>query len=480
MKLLSVIYKEFLILIRDIPGLALLFVMPAILIMVITLTQEKALSEMKQSKIDILFVDNDGGQLSKKIEKGLKDSDFYIIIKEINGERITSKKAESIIAQGKYQAGIIIPKNASIIARERAKAIIDSSLSDVKKNDSVFSPDSLANVTILLDPSVNDLYRYSVSSSLKGIVHSAEIQILIDNFFAVLPEKLSSRMESKMEEELTKHIKTIEENTTKQLKSKFGEYGINNLDIKIPHQEINISEDLSKDIFFPTFPKNNNIVKISESFAKIDEAIVKPSPIQNNVPAFALFAMFFIVIPLSGSIITEKNEGTYNRIRILPISYFTLLSGKVIVYIIVCLFQFLFMVMCGTYIFPGLFGIEALETGNNIFAIFVSVIASGLAAIGFGLLIGTICNTHGQAALFGALMNIILCVLGGVFMPVYLMPDLLDKISVFTPIRWGIDCFTNLFVREVDIVTVLPDIIKLILFFIVAQIISLFTFVRRY
>ena len=87
-------------------------------------------------------------------------------------------------------------------------------MSDVKKNNPVSSHDSLANVKILLDPSVNDLFRYSVSNSLKGIVKSAETQILLDNYFTVMPEKLSSRMKSKMEEELAKHIKIIEENTT--------------------------------------------------------------------------------------------------------------------------------------------------------------------------------------------------------------------------------------------------------------------------
>jgi ABC-2 type transport system permease protein len=73
-KFLSGIKKEFLILVRDPAGLAILFIMPMFLIVVVTLTQENALKSIRGSQIKILFVDEDNSRLSKTIRQGLDTS----------------------------------------------------------------------------------------------------------------------------------------------------------------------------------------------------------------------------------------------------------------------------------------------------------------------------------------------------------------------------------------------------------------------
>ena len=45
---------------------------------------------------------------------------------------------------------------------------------------------------------------------------------------------------------------------------------------------------------------------IKEVYPSKRNAIIKPTLSQNSIPGFILFAMFLIVIPLSGSMITEK------------------------------------------------------------------------------------------------------------------------------------------------------------------------------
>ena len=49
----------------------------------------------------------------------------------------------------------------------------------------------------------------------------------------------------------------------------------------------------------------------------------KPNTVQQNVPAWALFAMFFIITPLSGVMVKERNLGVMNRLRISPVSFIT-------------------------------------------------------------------------------------------------------------------------------------------------------------
>ncbi len=430
-KLLSTIRKELLLLVRDIPGLTILFVMPVFLIIIITITQENAFRRINESKITILFVDNDKSILSQTIEKGLKNSEYFEIRKKSQGNKINELQAKNAIAKGDFQIGIIIPKDATKKAIKRAKILIEDSLSN---NETISN-----YVIIYFDPTIRDSYRNSVANSLKRLVQNAEIKIMMDSFKKILPDRLNN-----------------------QLKQSMGQYAPENL-------KFNIS--------FPW--KSESLIMVKEIFAKSKTAIIKPTVVQKNVPAFALFAMFFIVIPLSGSLISEKNQGAYNRLRTLPVSYFTLLSGKTIVYTMVCLIQFVLMILVGILILPAFFGMPTLEMGSHYGAIVIMSLSSALAAIGFGLIVGTLATTHAQASMFGSVMIIILAILGGTFLPIYLMPEPLKIISIISPIRWGIDGFIDIFVREGSMVSIMPNVIRLILFFCIAQAISLFSFVKR-
>ena len=81
-KLLAALYKEILILYRDLPGLLILFLMPVILILIVTVAQENAMKWSKESKSEILFVDQSHSATSKAIGQSLDNSGFYTLIKE--------------------------------------------------------------------------------------------------------------------------------------------------------------------------------------------------------------------------------------------------------------------------------------------------------------------------------------------------------------------------------------------------------------
>jgi ABC-2 type transport system permease protein len=472
-KLLATINKEFLLLVRDIPGLTLLFVMPVILVIVITLVQEKSVESIKESKVSLLFIDNDNSQLSEAVEKGIISSNYFEVKKSVRGQGLTETEARALVAKGEEQIAVIIPENATRQISENAKIIINSSLTGIPNQAQT------AKVTIYLDPNIKESYRNSVTSAIKSLVQGAEIKIMFDIFMNTLPVELNKQVNEAVEAELKKLSITMKNQIRSEIKKRFGknapeDFNINKSAYRKSGEKLRI--DLKK-MKFPWKPES--LVKVNEVFPSKKEATIRPTFVQNNVPAFALFAMFFIVIPLAGSMITERNEGAYNRLRTLPVSYFTLLSGKIIIYTLVCLVQLFFMIIIGIYFFPHFLGIPALQMGSEYGAIIFVAIASAFAAIGFGLLMGTYASTHGQAAMFGSVMVVVLAIIGGIFIPVYLMPDLLRKISVFSPIRWGIDSFIDLFVRGGNIKSVLPNSILLFLFFIAASGLSLYKFTKR-
>ena len=70
--------KEILLLKRDIGGIVIIFVMPLLLIITITLIQDSTFKNMEGSKIPIIFIDNDKSEISGNIKKQLDKLLFYI------------------------------------------------------------------------------------------------------------------------------------------------------------------------------------------------------------------------------------------------------------------------------------------------------------------------------------------------------------------------------------------------------------------
>jgi ABC-2 type transport system permease protein len=223
---------------------------------------------------------------------------------------------------------------------------------------------------------------------------------------------------------------------------------------------------------------SQRIMEIQEKLAFHKDFEKTPTSVQQNVPAWALFGIFFIVVPMAGCLIKERQDGTLMRLLSMPVSYLTLLSGKVIAYILVCLIQFVFILIIGKLVLPFL-GTSMLEMGSSPIAVIMVLLSSILAATGYGIMLGSIAKTYEQASMFGAISVVIAAALGGVMVPVYAMPKVMQEISAFSPIAWGLDAFLDLFVQQGDIKTVFPETLLLLSFFVGTMLISWFYAFRQ-
>lgn len=174
--------------------------------------------------------------------------------------------------------------------------------------------------------------------------------------------------------------------------------------------------------------------------------------------------MFFIVIPLTQSLIQEREGGSLFRLLTMPVPYMTLLMGKVGVYLMVCLIQTVAMLLAGILLLP-LFGLPMLVLGDNIPGLFVMTTVVALASVGYGLMIGTIAKTHQQAASFGSISIIILAAMGGLWVPIYLMPPFMRAVSLLSPLNWAITGYYSIFLRGGGLMQIAPQAVKLLLFF---------------
>ena len=187
-----------------------------------------------------------------------------------------------------------------------------------------------------------------------------------------------------------------------------------------------------------------------------------PTSVQQSVPAWLVFSMFFVVIPISNTFIAERNYGTLLRLQSMNISTGLLLAGKLLPFFIVNLIQVVLMILVGIYVVP-LLGGDALTMGDSYGGLLLITTAVSFCSISFALLVASVAKTTEHATTIGGVFNIILGALGGIMIPKFVMPDFMQTLSVLSPMSWGLDGFLDIFLRNGNILDVMKESLLLFL-----------------
>lgn len=188
-----------------------------------------------------------------------------------------------------------------------------------------------------------------------------------------------------------------------------------------------------------------------------------PTSVQQSVPAWLVFSMFFVVIPLSNTFIAERNYGTLTRLQSMNISTGFLLAGKLLPFFIVNLIQVVLMILVGVFLVP-LLGGDALTMGDSYGGLLLITTAVSFCSISFALLVASVAKTTEHATTIGGVFNIILGALGGIMIPKFVMPDFMQTLSVLSPMSWGLEGFLDIFLRNGNVLDVMKESLLLLLF----------------
>lgn len=401
-KLFCLIYKDFLLLIRDKAGLVFLFVMPLVLVLVMTSMQEGAFENATKNSISIIFLDADNDEIGITVQKELKGKDVFDM--SIADTTMTEEVIQRLVKEGVYLIGVYIPHNTTTKIHGNVQKNISAAFAGLSglTNDTV-------SIKVFIDPTINSTFRSSLMSYLREACGKIENDFML----------------AKISEEVN-------------------ELGI------LPDGKFNLSAVQPIGIEEISFSYEDNMPSSFDATS-------------HNVPAWTLFAIFFIVISLSSNIIKELQDGSFSRLMTMPCTYADYLLSKVIVYNFVCLSQFLLILLMGKLLFPVI-GLEAFDMHDKFIQCLTVVFCSSMAAIGFGLLISAFATTHQQAAIFGAVSVVLLSAIGGIWVPTFLMPKFLNSLSVVSPLNWGIEAFYGLILRDGSLAFVMKQCIMLLAF----------------
>lgn len=393
--MLATIRKEFLLLLRDPGGLLLLLIMPAALIIVMAIVQNAPYESYKQMRFDLLVVNNDKGTAGREIEKSLNESTNFQVITQHKGKNLTKANAQKLLNDGKYQFALIIPNTATTSIVNTANTIANNMAAATGMPATLPTNKRFDSTTLLLltDPAVKPALGSALQYALNEYTGKIKMQILMQQ------------------------LAKINGNKNEQ----------NNL----------------------SFDKLMRVLAVEKKTAgkQSNPALPAINSVQHNVPAWAIFGMFMIVVPISGNMIRERDEGSALRIRLIPDALRPVAIGKVLFYILVCLFQFICMMLVGIYLLP-LFGLPSLSLGNHYPALFLIALGVSVSAVGFGYFIGSVFRTANQAMPFGAISVVLFSALGGIWVPTEILPPLMQKIAAASPLNWCLEGINQVILRN--------------------------------
>ncbi|MEG0759928.1 ABC-2 type transport system permease protein [Chryseobacterium piscicola] len=401
--------KEIQLLKRDSGGIVIIFLMPLLLIITITLIQDSTFKNLEGSKIPIIFIDKDKSEISKNIKLEFQRSKTFDLLTNYD-----EKSAQNAVFSGDYQMAIVIPENLTKDLNSnidsKVQAIVSSFGLETDSTATKAVASKAKNIHLYFDPATNAGFKNSVMNSINKMVFEIENKKIYKAF----------------------------------------------------QDQLGTTEDL----------KNQSLISFKEITPNKGKEELIPNSVQHNVPAWALFAIFFIVVPLSINLVKEKSQGTSVRVRVSPTPYYIHILGKTLTYLIICVIQFLLMVAVGIWLFP-LMDLPQFDVSGKMFHLLIVTLFAGLAAIGFGVLIGTMSNTQEQSAPFGATSVVVLAAIGGIWVPVFLMPEFMQKIAQFSPMNWGLNAYYDIILRNSGIGEIAKELIFLFLFYIVMVTVSL-------
>jgi ABC-2 type transport system permease protein len=420
-KLWATIVKDVRVLLRDKVGISLMFVMPIILVVVVTSIQNSTFNLVNKNKLSILICNSDTGQASKQLIKSISKIGMFKVAL-VPTDKSAQQMADAM-HDNDAMLGVIIPSDFSRKVEAKSKNIAGKALTSFGlAGDSSKKIGDVDPLTLYYNPILQESLRLSVQGGIRSALQLVESrETLRSLYFSINEKQLPENLENEM---------------------------------------------------------LNNNTAINEIPVSKDGTRATPNATQHNVPAWTIFAMFFVIMSLGGSVVREKVSGSFIRLKTLPTNYLVGIFSKQITYLAVTLLQAAVIFSMGIWLFP-FFGLPALNLPSDILALIIVTVICGWCAVSYSICVGVFADTQEQANGFGAVSIVILAAIGGLMVPSFAMEGFAKTAANFSPMHWALQAYYSLFLEGGKLKDVVNNIIPLFIITVVLQLITFWGLKRK-
>jgi ABC-2 type transport system permease protein len=341
-------------------------------------------SQTEPSRISVLVADQDGTPISREIVKRLTAE------KALAVQPASADEARAAVRKGSASVAVVIPQNFGKGAGQ-----------------AFFSTSGKPEIGVLYDPS-----HAAERSMVQGILSGDVMQVVSSQTFSG-------------------------DSGTAMLKDSLDR----NPNMASPDRKLLV------DLLSSVERWNNSPRAVSAApsrgfsmpYTTREEAVTSRQGIKYNGYAHAFAGMvvqfvLFLGIDVGIGLLLQRQRGLWKRLRAAPLSRVTLLGSRILSAAILA-----FAIVMLNFLFARLVFHVRVEGSM---AGFLAVAASfALMTAAFGLLIAAIGKTPDATRGLAILATLFMVMLGGAWVPMFLFPQWLQKVTVIMPTRWAIDGF---------------------------------------
>ncbi len=195
-------------------------------------------------------------------------------------------------------------------------------------------------------------------------------------------------------------------------------------------REISLASDKNEELYYKGIDNYSSSVSFNINKESLKDLYTDYFSSQIYI-GFLIMFMLIRGMKTAYRIFDEKDENIYMRIFMAPVrtsEYYLadIISGYISILIQVIL---------------GIVSINLLnvETGLRNIELFVILALVGLVSISLALCCSAFSRNRTEASNIFNFANMLLLMVGGAFVPLEIMPPLIEKVSYFTPVRWAME-----------------------------------------
>jgi len=199
------------------------------------------------------------------------------------------------------------------------------------------------------------------------------------------------------------------------------------------------------DLDLPAFPEPPRAV-LPGSLG-IDESSVTGAPpklntFDQNVPGFSItFLLLGMLLGVSLGLLDERDWGTLERLRAMPMPFTSTLVAKLLARFLVGVAQMIALFAIGRLAF-------GISLGPQPIALLLPTIGIVFAGTAFGLVVAAIARTREAVLPVGSIVIVTMAAVGGCWWPIDLEPPWMRQIALALPTTWAMTAFNDLMIRR--------------------------------
>ncbi|HEU4371905.1 MAG TPA: ABC transporter permease [Telluria sp.] len=341
----------------------------------------------KTGTIDVALVQQDSSEVGGKIAAALK-ADATLHITEMD-----AVQARQAVAKGGQKAAIVIPAGFGDAA-----------------GAALFGAGQKPSIDVLYDPS-----QQAVLAMVKGMLTQQVMQVVSAEMFGgktgkaftdkamkELEQKLATDPEHAALREMLVSVKKFQD--TPQVKAQPAGASKGGLSMPFTTSDQQVSSG----------PKEAGYNGYAHSFAGMGVQFI-----------------LFLGVDMGIGILLARRSGVWSRLLAAPVTLTTVLMARAVSAAIIAL-----CLLCVMFAFAAVvFGVHI----TNLLGFIGVAVCFALLTASFGLLIAAFGRTPEAARGIAVFATLIMVMLGGAWVPSFMFPDWVQKVTVAVPTRWAID-----------------------------------------